>query len=166
MYSCPPEFYYLQLLRHTVISLCIKRIQSNETVLDIDAFCTIKCYSRLARSPDGQETVWYVRFIHVQNTGFIHSQAFIVQDGPLASLFGVSAITRTLRHVVGLLWTSDQPVAEASTYTGQHNVETQETKIHAPNGIWTRDPNSQAPADLRLRSRGHWDRLQNTEYQQ
>jgi hypothetical protein len=25
------------------------------------------------------------------------------------------------RHSVGLLWTRDQPVAEASTYTGQHN---------------------------------------------
>jgi hypothetical protein len=29
-----------------------------------------------------------------------------------------------LTHTVGLLWTSDQPVAEASTYTGQHNIET------------------------------------------
>jgi hypothetical protein len=26
------------------------------------------------------------------------------------------------RHLVGLLWTSDQPVAKASTYTGQHNT--------------------------------------------
>jgi hypothetical protein len=26
------------------------------------------------------------------------------------------------RHTVGLLWTSDQPVAETSTYTGQHNI--------------------------------------------
>jgi hypothetical protein len=25
-------------------------------------------------------------------------------------------------HTVGLLWTSDQPIAEASTYTGQHNI--------------------------------------------
>jgi hypothetical protein len=25
-------------------------------------------------------------------------------------------------HTVGLLWTSDQPVAEASTYTKQHNL--------------------------------------------
>jgi hypothetical protein len=36
--------------------------------------------------------------------------------------FGVSVITHTIRHTVGLLWTSDQPVAEASTYTGQHNI--------------------------------------------
>jgi hypothetical protein len=49
------------------------------------------------------------------------SQAFIVQDGPLAFLFGVSW-SHTYRHAVGLLWTSDQPVAEASTYTGQHNI--------------------------------------------
>jgi hypothetical protein len=27
--------------------------------------------------------------------------------------FGVSVITHTIRHTVGLLWTSDQPVAEA-----------------------------------------------------
>jgi hypothetical protein len=36
--------------------------------------------------------------------------------------FGVSVITHTIRHTVGLLWTSDQHVSEASTYTGQHNI--------------------------------------------
>jgi hypothetical protein len=36
--------------------------------------------------------------------------------------FGVTMITRTVRHTVGLLCTSDQSVAEASTYTGQHNI--------------------------------------------
>jgi hypothetical protein len=35
--------------------------------------------------------------------------------------FGVSVITHT-RHTVGLFWTSDQPVTEASTYTRQHNI--------------------------------------------
>jgi hypothetical protein len=29
------------------------------------------------------------------------------------------------RHTVGLLLASDQPAAKASTYTGQHNTETQ-----------------------------------------
>jgi hypothetical protein len=28
----------------------------------------------------------------------------------------------TYRHTVGLLWTSDQPVAEASTYTEKHDI--------------------------------------------
>jgi hypothetical protein len=36
--------------------------------------------------------------------------------------FGVSAITHTIRHTVGLLLTSDQAIAETSTYTGQHNI--------------------------------------------
>jgi hypothetical protein len=54
---------------------------------------------------------------------------------------------------------SDQSVAEASTYTGQHNIETQETNIHSLSDIRTRDPSNQAAADLRLRPRGHWDRL-------
>jgi hypothetical protein len=30
--------------------------------------------------------------------------------------------SHTYRHTVGLLWTSDQPVAETSTYTGQHSL--------------------------------------------
>jgi hypothetical protein len=36
--------------------------------------------------------------------------------------FGVSVITQTIRHTVGLLWTSDQTVGEAYTYIGQHNI--------------------------------------------
>jgi hypothetical protein len=78
---------------------------------------------------------------------FIHSQALIVQDGTLASLLGF--LGHTNRHTVGLLWTSDQPVAEASNYTGQH------IKIHVPSGIRTCDPSNQAAADLR----GHRDWL-------
>jgi hypothetical protein len=54
---------------------------------------------------------------------------------------------------VGLLWTSDQLVAETSTL--QH---TQQTNIHAPGGIRNHDRSSRATVDLHLRSRGHWDR--------
>jgi hypothetical protein len=43
--------------------------------------------------------------------------------------FGVFVITHTIRHTVGLLWTSDQLVAETSTYTGQHKIETQQTSL-------------------------------------
>jgi hypothetical protein len=39
---------------------------------------------------------------------------------------------------------SDQPVAGVSTYTGQHNIQTQETNIHALSGIRTRDPNKRS----------------------
>ena len=35
----------------------------------------------------------------------------------------------------------------------------QQTNIHAPGGIRTHDLRSRAAADLRLRQRGHWDRL-------
>jgi hypothetical protein len=48
------------------------------------------------------------------------------------------------RHTVGLLWTSDQPVSETSTYTEQRNIETQETNIYALSGIRTHDPTIQA----------------------
>jgi hypothetical protein len=49
---------------------------------------------------------------------------------------------RQLTYTVGLLWTTDQPVAEASTYSEQHNIETQETNIHAISGIRTREPSN------------------------
>jgi hypothetical protein len=54
--------------------------------------------------------------------------SFIIHSFPLCSQlehgapFGVSVITHKIRHTVGLLWTSDQPVAETSTHTGQHNI--------------------------------------------
>jgi hypothetical protein len=60
----------------------------------------------------------------------------------------------TIRHAVGFLWTSDQPVAEASTYTGQQHI-TQETNIHALSGTRNRDPSNQVAADLHLKPRGH-----------
>jgi hypothetical protein len=67
-------------------------------------------------------------------------------------------ITHSTRHTVGLLSTSDQPVSEASTYTEQHNIRTQERNIHSPSGIQTRDSSKQAAAELRIRPCGHWDR--------
>jgi hypothetical protein len=54
---------------------------------------------------------------------------------------------------VGLLWTSDQPVAETSTW--QHTTLT--TNIHATGVIRTHNLSRRAVADLRLRPRGHWD---------
>jgi hypothetical protein len=54
---------------------------------------------------------------------------------------------------VGLLWTSDQLVAETSTWR-----HTQQTNIHAPSGIRTYDRSRRAAVDLRIRPRGHWDR--------
>jgi hypothetical protein len=55
---------------------------------------------------------------------------------------------------VGLLWTSDQSVAETSTW--QHTTLTRDS--HVPGGIGTQNPSKRAAADLRLRPRGHWDR--------
>ena len=37
----------------------------------------------------------------------------------------------------------------------------QQTNIHAPGGIRTHNPSRRAAKDLRLRPRGHWDRLSN-----
>ena len=37
--------------------------------------------------------------------------------------------------------------------------QSQQTNIHAPGGIRTPNPSRRAAVDLRLRPRGHWDRL-------
>ena len=65
---------------------------------------------------------------------------------------------------VGLLWTSDQFVAETSTW--QHTQHSQQTDIHAPGGIRTYNLSRRAAVDLRLRPRGYWGRqyMQMDEY--
>jgi hypothetical protein len=57
---------------------------------------------------------------------FVHFHSFIHRAYSPGWTFGFPFqgffITHTYRHTVGLLWTSDQPVAETSTYTGHHNT--------------------------------------------
>jgi hypothetical protein len=47
---------------------------------------------------------------------------------------------------------SDQPVADASNYTGEHNIETQETNIHDLSGIRTHHPSNKAAKTYALYS--------------
>jgi len=56
---------------------------------------------------------------------------------------------------VGLLWTSDQPDEETSTW--QHTT-LQGTDIHVPGGARIRNPSKRAATDPRLRPHGHQDR--------
>jgi len=60
-------------------------------------------------------------------------------------------------HSVGLLGTSDQFVAQTSTW--QHTILTTD-KHTSPSGIQTHNHSTRAAADLRLRTHGHWDRHQ------
>jgi hypothetical protein len=54
----------------------------------------------------------------------------------------------------------DEGLARRRDFCYLRNTQhSQETDIHAPGGIRTRDPNKQTAADLRLTRRGHWDRL-------
>jgi hypothetical protein len=56
---------------------------------------------------------------------------------------------------VGLLWTSDQLVAENSTW--QHSTLT--TDIHAPGGIRTHNLSRRTAADPRFRQRCNWNQF-------
>jgi hypothetical protein len=59
-------------------------------------------------------------------------------------------------HFLVLFLASNQPYTETSTC--QHTTFTRD-KIHATGGIRTRNSSKRAPADTRLRPRGHRDRL-------
>jgi len=110
-----------------------------------------------------QQMKWFVwnfvrRPCHKETRNFRLSLLFSIivcfwRDSPQWAR--ASSFTRFLDHTpqtVGLLWTSDQLVAE--TYTSQHT-----TDIHASSGIRTHNLSRRAAADLRIRPRGHWDQL-------
>jgi len=61
----------------------------------------------------------------------------------------------THKHSVGLPYTRDRPVARLPNNT-QHS---QDRDIHAAGGIRNRISSKRSAVDLRLRPRGHWDRL-------
>jgi hypothetical protein len=62
-------------------------------------------------------------------------------------------------YLVGLLWTSDRPVAETST--SQHTQHSQQTNTHSPGVIQTSNSSQWTASGPRLRPRGYWDRHPN-----
>ena len=94
-----------------------------------------------------------------QTTAF-HYSPFLLHNGP--KRIYASSISKFLYHTqlhtrpAGLLWPSDQSVADAATYTTR---KTQETNFHALCGIRSLDPKNEAASDLRLRPRHHRVRL-------
>ena len=112
-------------------------------------------------------TVRWFSHVSLLSRLVLHSQTkFCVQRGFLCLFLArhppvgqglliheVSISHTTTHQSVGLLWTSDEPVAETSTW--QHS---QQSDIHARDGIRTHSFSKRAAADPRLRQRGHWDR--------
>ena len=70
---------------------------------------------------------------------------------------GLLIVEASPAQPVGLLWTTDQPIAKICTR--QHTQHSQQTNDHAPGGFRTRNPSKTAAADPRVRPRCHWDRL-------
>jgi len=61
---------------------------------------------------------------------------------------------------VALLWTSDQPDAKTSiSRKHTHTQHSQQTDIHASDGIRARNLSRRMAVDPHLRPRGHWDLL-------
>ena len=71
---------------------------------------------------------------------------------------GLLIIEGSWSHSVRLLWTSDQPDAQTSTW--QRNNQNRQ-RFMAPDGIRTLNPSKRAAADSRLRPRDQCDRHSN-----
>ena len=86
--------------------------------------------------------------LHFPNTCELNSppphppreQKYLVSQGLL--IIESSRLHSDTSHSVGLLWTSDQPDEETSTW--QHKIIT--TNIHAAGGIRTRNPSKRVAA--------------------
>jgi hypothetical protein len=79
-----------------------------------------------------------------------------------ASILGFSLDHTQRRTTVGRTHLNKRSARRKDLYlTTQHSKQ---TNIHAPGGILTHDLSRRAAADLRLRSRGHWDRQQDALY--
>jgi hypothetical protein len=85
----------------------------------------------------------------IQNLVFPRQQQSLVDQGLLIIKASRSPSDT---HSVGLLWTSDQPDAEPLPDNTQHS---QETDVHATDGIRTRSHSKRAVADWRLKRRIH-----------
>ena len=118
----------------------------------------------LGWTPTNQWPIW--RKVHCTyttqetNATKIHAHIGIVsfsgataQRGPGPPNEVSRSHTITHSHSVGLLWTSDRPVAEIRTYSNTQHSE--ETNIHASGGIRTRDPSNRAAVDLCFRPHGY-----------
>ena len=104
---------------------------------------TVDCVTELQRMVIAEICLFLARQSPVGHGLLIHEVFYITHNGAPQS--------------VGLLWTSDQLVAESSTW----QLTTFTTAKHPclPDGIRTHDLSRREAADLRLRPRGHWDRL-------
>jgi hypothetical protein len=86
--------------------------------------------------------------LFVKHAHFLHGSRPIL--GPRRLDFG---ITLNTPRSVGILWTSDRPVAQTAIW--KHIQHSQETDILVPGEIRNRNPNNRLPENPRLRPRGH-----------
>jgi len=79
---------------------------------------------------------------------------FSMVQEPLGSQ-GLLIIKASQSHLAGLLWMSDQPNAETTTWW--HATITRD-RHSCPGGIWTHNPSQQAAAHPCFRMHSDWDR--------
>jgi hypothetical protein len=105
----------------------------------------------LSRYLTGHSVLQLLRYVIMHSVCFLFSMAQQPTMGQGLLIIEVLRLHPNTPHSVGLPWTSDQ--SNAAT-TSQHS---QETNIHAPGEIRTRNPSKRAAADPQRRPCGHRD---------
>ena len=135
--------------------------QNSRKLLMMDILMSETCWAhkKWNKIASDFKLVFYSSTLSLSLSLYIYIYIFLWRCGPTRAM--TSSLLRFLDHKqdlpqsVGLLWTSDQCVAETSPDNTQHS---QQTDIHSPGGILTKNISRRAAVDLRLRSGGHWDR--------
>jgi hypothetical protein len=140
--SCGPTNQYVYLLLHnwgaTIKNICMNNF---------------KCFSLLFSWREW-ECRRSIEFIAISTSFSIFSMAQQPLVGQDLLIFEALK-SRHTSFSKNPLWSSDQPDAETLPDNTQ---QSQETDIHVPGGIRTRNPNIRAAAYPRLRPRRHGDR--------
>jgi hypothetical protein len=105
-----------------------------------------RSHSRKCHHKNSLRTILLPHFFNMTQQSLVVQGFFIIEDSRSHS---------DTPHSIGLLWTSDRPDAETSTW--QHATLT--TDINVPGSIRTRNPSKRVTANPRLRPHGHQNRL-------
>jgi len=133
-----------QITTSTLVVICV-----------LVVICAVLCIVCKCVLPPGDNPIAVKKCIISSNIYIFFCGAATQRGSWLPHSWGFYITQNDAPQSVEVLWTSDQLVAETSTWQHKHS---QQTHIQGPGGIRTHDLSRRAAADLRLRPRGYWDR--------
>ena len=136
-----PRSYAIDKVWEAVTSRCLGNGRSDGSYKQYGGVKSIICYLCI------MQHAWSCYFFLTMAQQPLLGQGLLIIEDPWSH--------SDTPHSVGLVWTSDQPKAETSTW--RHTTITRD-RLPCPREIRTHNPSKRAAAEPRLRPRGQWDR--------